>query len=102
MVLLETRSDSAKQVGMNFVPAHHFLLLGQFPHQLGHVFHLHFRCVCLASVYYTLDLTIDIIEGLQEMHVAQLDPQFILVIDKYGLIINFCRAVHIEAIFDIN
>ena len=74
MVLLETSSDSAQQIGMNFVPTHHFLLLGQFPHQLSHVFHLHFRCVGLTCVHYALDLTIDIIEGLQEMHVAQLDP----------------------------
>jgi len=87
---------------MDLEPFHHLLLLRKLTHHLCHVFQSHLRCVCLGSVDDALNLFINIVERLQEMHVAQFNPQLILVIQMNYLIFNFNGSICIDSILDID
>ena len=87
---------------MNLVATHHLLLLRQLPHQLGHVLQRHVRRVSLARVDDALDLAVNVIESLQEVHVSQLDPELVLVVQVDWLVIDFDEAVSRNTVFNIN
>ena len=55
---------------MDLEPTHHLLLFRQLAHELCHVFQLHIRGVCLTCVNDALDLAVNIIKGLQEVHIT--------------------------------
>lgn len=101
LVIPKEVCHSAKQVSVDFVAAHHLLLLGKLAHQLCHVFQGHIRRVSLGCVNDCLDLAVNIVEGLKEMHISQLDPQLILIVQEDGLVLDFDMTIDVETILHI-
>lgn len=99
---LQVLCDSLQQVSVDLETSHHLLLLWQLSHELGHIRQGHTRRVCLRSVDDALDLVVDVLESLKEVHVAEQDPQFILIVQNHHLILYFDRAIGFDAIFDIH
>lgn len=86
---------------MDLKASHHFLLLWQTAHEFSHVLQRHVRRISLASVNDALNLAVNVIEGLKEVHVAQLDPQLVLVIQVHRLIVYLDETVGCHTIFDV-
>lgn len=87
---------------MDLVSSHHLLLLGELPHQLSHVGQGHVRCVGLRCVYDALDLVVNVLKRLEEVHVSEKHPELILVIDKDGLVVDFDGAIFFNAVLDVD
>ena len=87
---------------MDLVSTKHLLLLRQLAHKLNHVLAGQLSGVCLGRIHYALDLTIDIVESLKEVHVSQVDPKIVLVTQMDSLVLNLGCTFITQAVFDIN
>jgi hypothetical protein len=81
---------------------HHFLLLWNSTHQLSKVLWLHISRIILAAIHNVLNLPIDIVEGLQKVHISQLYPLFVCITQLHVFILDPDISLRIDAIFNVN
>ena len=73
---------------MNLIRTKHFLLLGQLSHKLNHVLAGKLSGVCLGRIHDALNLSVDIVQGFEEVHVSQVDPELVCITQMDSLVFD--------------